>query len=283
MPRKSASGSQFQDLTTRSDYKASFYAWNLQVEIISPKIQNPESKIQKSELPRCLKLTLALPRVDRGRTGPLETSRPETAPESLHSIVSHCSGDSHEIFQLDTCGDRGDPWGNLCHRPDGGPIAAGFRANRSPTAPATRRAGGDDATVTAADKEEWRAKITHTRMPKKGCFKSSFPSGEWQEIPCAAPPAHPYRRRGVTARCGRQRQRFLGRDFEIDQYGDRNLRQRQGRDGRKRLGQQHLLAAAQHQHFLQYAGLQRVTRRRHARAGSNSSIPIRAPCSCNTG
>jgi hypothetical protein len=38
--------------------------------------------------------------------------------------------------------------------------------------------------------EEWRSFISHTPLPKTGCFKSSYPSTEWQEAPCIAAPPH---------------------------------------------------------------------------------------------
>src|SRR5215472_14341845 len=39
---------------------------------------------------------------------------------------------------------------------------------------------------------EWRRGMARIPQPKKGCFTSSYPSNEWQEIPCATPPARPY-------------------------------------------------------------------------------------------
>jgi hypothetical protein len=77
-------------------------------------------------------------------------------------------------------------------------LAAGLLPSASaqtaaPTAPAAETRPAETTLPSRPQtKEEWRAKITHTRVPKKGCFKSSFPSGEWQEIPCATPPARPY-------------------------------------------------------------------------------------------
>jgi uncharacterized repeat protein (TIGR03803 family) len=33
--------------------------------------------------------------------------------------------------------------------------------------------------------------MSRAPLPKKGCFKASYPSTEWQEVPCAAPPSNP--------------------------------------------------------------------------------------------
>jgi len=40
--------------------------------------------------------------------------------------------------------------------------------------------------------EAWRASMSRAPMPKKGCFKATYPNTEWQEVPCATPPLHPY-------------------------------------------------------------------------------------------
>ena len=117
-----------------------------------------------------------------------------------------------------------------------GIVAAGFRANRGSDGPRDRDApGGDGTAVTAADqggvaRENHPHKdaqegllqilISQRRMAGdslRGPAGSSLPAGAGQ------PPG-----------CGRKRRRFLGPDFETDQYGDRKLRQRQGRERRKR-------------------------------------------------
>jgi hypothetical protein len=41
-------------------------------------------------------------------------------------------------------------------------------------------------------KEDWRAGMAKVPLPKKGCFTSTYPSTEWQEVPCTAAPARPY-------------------------------------------------------------------------------------------
>jgi streptogramin lyase len=39
---------------------------------------------------------------------------------------------------------------------------------------------------------DWRDRMTQALLPKKGCFTSSFPSNEWQEVPCTTAPKTPY-------------------------------------------------------------------------------------------
>jgi len=39
---------------------------------------------------------------------------------------------------------------------------------------------------------DWRAGMARVPLPKKGCFTSSHPSTEWQEVPCTTAPARPY-------------------------------------------------------------------------------------------
>jgi hypothetical protein len=44
----------------------------------------------------------------------------------------------------------------------------------------------------AQSREEWRAAMSRFPMPKKGCFTSTYPRIEWQEVQCATPPPTPY-------------------------------------------------------------------------------------------
>ena len=39
---------------------------------------------------------------------------------------------------------------------------------------------------------DWRKGMARVPAPKKGCFTSSYPSTEWQEVPCTTAPARPY-------------------------------------------------------------------------------------------
>jgi len=42
----------------------------------------------------------------------------------------------------------------------------------------------------------WRDTMSRTPLPKKGCFRASYPSTEWQEVQCTTPPSHPLPRTG---------------------------------------------------------------------------------------
>jgi hypothetical protein len=39
---------------------------------------------------------------------------------------------------------------------------------------------------------DWRRSMSRVPLPKRGCFTSSYPSGNWQEVPCTTAPARPY-------------------------------------------------------------------------------------------
>jgi hypothetical protein len=38
----------------------------------------------------------------------------------------------------------------------------------------------------------WRKSMASVPLPKKGCFKASYPNDEWQEVPCVKAPAIPF-------------------------------------------------------------------------------------------
>jgi hypothetical protein len=40
--------------------------------------------------------------------------------------------------------------------------------------------------------EVWRRQMARTPFPKPGCYTSSYPSNEWQEVPCSTAPARPH-------------------------------------------------------------------------------------------
>jgi hypothetical protein len=40
--------------------------------------------------------------------------------------------------------------------------------------------------------KDWRAGMAKVPLPKKGCFTSSYPGTEWQEVPCKTAPAIPF-------------------------------------------------------------------------------------------
>lgn len=35
----------------------------------------------------------------------------------------------------------------------------------------------------------WRGRMAATKLPSPGCFKATYPDGQWTSVPCAAPPA----------------------------------------------------------------------------------------------
>jgi hypothetical protein len=43
--------------------------------------------------------------------------------------------------------------------------------------------------------DDWRRGMARVPLPKKGCFTSSYPGTQWQEVPCTTAPARRHRRR----------------------------------------------------------------------------------------
>src|SRR5580700_10240513 len=58
------------------------------------------------------------------------------------------------------------------------------------------RAAGPSA-GRSGDWNAWRASMSRTPLPKNGCFKASYPSTDWREVPCATPSSYPLGRTGV--------------------------------------------------------------------------------------
>ena len=74
-------------------------------------------------------------------------------------------------------------------------FAAFAQAEAPPSAPTSPAASTPQATAprpSAQSLKAWREIMSRTPRPKKGCFKSSYPSTEWQEIPCTTAPRRPY-------------------------------------------------------------------------------------------
>lgn len=44
----------------------------------------------------------------------------------------------------------------------------------------------------AQSREAWQTSMSQTPLPKHGCFKSSYPNLQWQEVPCTTAPQRPY-------------------------------------------------------------------------------------------
>lgn len=40
--------------------------------------------------------------------------------------------------------------------------------------------------------KDWQTRMARVPRPKNGCFTSSYPSSQWQEVPCVTAPARPY-------------------------------------------------------------------------------------------
>jgi hypothetical protein len=40
-------------------------------------------------------------------------------------------------------------------------------------------------------RDDWRISMAQTPPPRKGCFQSSYPSKEWQEVACKPTPKYP--------------------------------------------------------------------------------------------
>lgn len=53
---------------------------------------------------------------------------------------------------------------------------------------------------TAADRLAWRQRMATHRKPATGCFTARFPSEEWTQTPCAAPPRMPHIRPAALTR-----------------------------------------------------------------------------------
>jgi len=65
-------------------------------------------------------------------------------------------------------------------------------------APAVSAAGaavssstGQLSTEELKRREDWRESMSRKPLPKKGCFQSSYPDTQWQEVPCTAAPPFP--------------------------------------------------------------------------------------------
>jgi len=49
----------------------------------------------------------------------------------------------------------------------------------------------------SGDWNAWRASMSRVPLPKNGCFKASYPSTEWLDVPCTTPPSYPLQRTHV--------------------------------------------------------------------------------------
>src|SRR5262245_13752585 len=60
--------------------------------------------------------------------------------------------------------------------------------------------------------DAWRKAMVRVPLPKKGCFRASYPATEWQEVACAKPPDRLYQP-------GRPYSVGSGIDFEAEVAG----------------------------------------------------------------
>jgi hypothetical protein len=72
-----------------------------------------------------------------------------------------------------------------------------FTASAQPAQPAPTQAAPAQpdrpaSPVPPAARDEWERALARTPLPKMGCFTASYPSVEWQEVPCVSPPSHPF-------------------------------------------------------------------------------------------
>ncbi len=70
--------------------------------------------------------------------------------------------------------------------PPAPPQVAGPHPSQQPGPPATPQVPSTQSP------KDWRPGMARVPLPKKGCFTSSYPSAEWQEVPCKTAPARPY-------------------------------------------------------------------------------------------
>jgi hypothetical protein len=73
-------------------------------------------------------------------------------------------------------------------------LTAEGAAAEEPTTAGPEQAAPHAAAAAPSEKEldDWQAKIVRVPAPKNGCFKASYPSTEWQEVPCAKAPDRLY-------------------------------------------------------------------------------------------
>jgi hypothetical protein len=72
-----------------------------------------------------------------------------------------------------------------------------FTAFAQPTLPSTQPALAQNTPQATSQPppqvlKAWEATMSRTSPPRRGCFKSSYPSTEWQEVPCTTAPHRPY-------------------------------------------------------------------------------------------
>ncbi|HET9839823.1 MAG TPA: hypothetical protein VFR84_16470 [Candidatus Angelobacter sp.] len=64
----------------------------------------------------------------------------------------------------------------------------------TPKKPAATAGAGQEEQVSPEEKKkrkDWNDSMLRKAAPKQGCFKATYPSTEWTEVQCVAPPKHP--------------------------------------------------------------------------------------------
>jgi hypothetical protein len=67
---------------------------------------------------------------------------------------------------------------------DGGALAASTPREPAPQTDAAKAA-------VSGTRDAWRSSMLRALLPKKGCFKASYPSTVWRDVPCAVGPQRP--------------------------------------------------------------------------------------------
>jgi len=70
-------------------------------------------------------------------------------------------------------------------------LVAGLVANPAAAQPGTP-ASTQSSPPQFASEEDWRAFMTRTPAPEKGCYEATYPHPAWQRVPCTSAPQRPY-------------------------------------------------------------------------------------------
>src|SRR5271165_5528268 len=62
---------------------------------------------------------------------------------------------------------------------------------KKPTATATAAAEEQVSPEEKKKRKDWNDSMLRKAAPKQGCFKATYPSADWKEVKCVAPPKHP--------------------------------------------------------------------------------------------
>jgi hypothetical protein len=71
-------------------------------------------------------------------------------------------------------------------------FAGGAFAQGSPSSTAPAGPPANAQAPSAQALKNWRDGLAHAPPPRSGCFTSSYPNTQWQQVPCKAAPTHPF-------------------------------------------------------------------------------------------